>query len=297
MLLKEKARTLLLEDILVVSGLPPWSDAAVHYALGLARRHQARTHFAHATLTCFGANNGRFRWPEAMSLSTSSEMGEFVVPPKLRMLLEREEFDLVIVSCEQSANPTRPRNRMVRELLKTTDRPMLILGPGVPRRELLWTKIGKILYATDFSPQALAAAQHAFSWAQEHRAALVMLHIVEELGQASDCERQRLEEPFRKWMGELVPEELPLWCDLDQQVEFGNAGATIVSAALQQQPDLIVIGVSGFDGVDPSSLGQTAAQIIRRSPCPVLVVRDYMVKPVQVMRWVRQSRSAMAVAA
>jgi hypothetical protein len=49
MQMREKSARLLLKDILVVTKLPPWADAAWAYALGLAHEHRARLHVAHAT--------------------------------------------------------------------------------------------------------------------------------------------------------------------------------------------------------------------------------------------------------
>jgi nucleotide-binding universal stress UspA family protein len=187
-----------------------------------------------------------------------------------------------------------PLGGLATELLRASDFPVLLLGPRVLLRKLR-SEVATILHATDFSPPALAAAQHAFSWAQEYLARLMMLHVVEGVAAWNNEERLLLEEPFRKWMAELVPEQLLLCCELEQRVEFGTVARSIVRVASEQQADLIVLGLSGLEGADPTCIGETALQVIRQSLCPVLVIREYMTNqsPVDVPSD-RQSQAAVA---
>ncbi len=308
MKLLEKPAPLRLEDILVVTEFPPWADAAVPYALGLARERSARMHVAHAVSTHFfqritsmPAGSGfRRSWGDAMLTAASRQVlvEAHEIAPRLQAMIRRQDFDLAIVSVGQGGAAEPPLGKAAEAVLKASDCPVLLFGPDIPAGELPRSEPATILYATDFSPQAMAAAQHAFSWAQEYEAWLTMLHVVEGVGASTDHECVRLEEPFRKWMAELVPEELPLWCELEQRVLFGAVAPTIVGAAREIQADLVVIGHSGLDSGDQTILGQTALQVIRQAPCPVLVVREYMTKraPLEIARD-RRSRAASVAAA
>lgn len=273
----ERPARLSLTDILVVTELPPWADSAVPYALGLAEEHGARMHVVHGAAADIFENAmprcaGRFRnsWRDMLLRATGRQMlaKKQATASTLRASLEPQDFDLAVVSAGKAAS----------ELLQAADCPLVVLGPAIPAGEPPRSKPATILYATDFSPQALAAAQHAFSWAQEYEAWLTMLHVVEGVDMPTADERARLEEPFRKWMAELVPAELPLWCEVEQQVMFGSAAPCIVAVARDLQADLIVIGLSGLDGAEPAIPGKTALGIISQAECPVLVVRDYMRK-------------------
>ncbi len=56
-------------------------------------------------------------------------------------------------------------------------------------------------------------------------------------------------------------------------VEIGDARDGILHAAVETGADLIVIGSHGRRGVTRLVLGSVAEDIVRRAPCPVLVVR------------------------
>ena len=308
MKLLEKNQRLSLEDILVVTEFPPWADAALPFALILVREHGAKMHVAHTASTHFfqkvtnmpAVVGPRRAWRDVMASATARQVltDSREIAPTLRAMCQRRDFDLVIVSSPAAEAGEPAMDKAAEELLHAADCPVLVFGPGVAGYEPLRSEPATILHATDFSPQALAAAQHAFSWAQEYESWLTMLHVVEGIGAWTDPERARLEEPYRKWMIELVPGELPLWCEVEYRVSFGVAGRAIVWAARELQADVIVLGLSGLDGADATRAGSTVLEVIRQAPCPVLVVRDYMKQPapLEIARD-RRSRAIQAVAA
>jgi len=53
----------------------------------------------------------------------------------------------------------------------------------------------------------------------------------------------------------------------------GHGGDEIAKAVLKTGHDLVVMGTSGWRGVDKALLGSTAERVIRDAPCPVLVVK------------------------
>jgi nucleotide-binding universal stress UspA family protein len=308
MQLKEKPAPLQLEDILVVTEFPPWADAAVPYALTLAREHRARMHVAHAASPHFlrkvaslpGDGGFRQSWRDTMLAATARQvlLDTEEIAPQLRAMMARHDFDLAVVSTGQEGIGEPSLGKAVKELLNTADCPVVVFGPGVAASEPPRSEPATILYATDFSPQALAAAQHAFDWAQEYQAWLTMLHVVEGIGPCPDHERMRLEKLYRKWMEELVPEEVPLWCEVDHRVLFGTAGSAIAESARELQADLIVLGLSGLDGAEAATPGRTVRQVIHEASCPVLVVREYMARraPLEFARD-RRSRAPVTIAA
>jgi nucleotide-binding universal stress UspA family protein len=54
----------------------------------------------------------------------------------------------------------------------------------------------------------------------------------------------------------------------------GQARASIVDAAAEWHPDLIVIGSHGWKGLDRVLLGSVSDAVVRRAPCSVEVVRE-----------------------
>lgn len=276
-----------LERILLVTDFPPWADVAVPYALGLARGHRAQMHVAHPVSSRMFRkvaqfpNGGTFREPWRDLVFGAAErqavMDTEVIGPGLRQIAGRHDFDLVVISTRQSVGG-EALGSALKHVFESAACPVMIVGPGVRGTDPPKTEPATILHATDFSPHALAAAQHAFAWAQEYQSWITMLHVVEGVSPWTDHERAQIEEPFRQWMRELVPEELPLWCEVEHRVEFGMAADTIVQSAEELTADLIVMGLAGMDGVGQSTLGGTAYKVVAHAPCPVLIVRDYVKK-------------------
>jgi nucleotide-binding universal stress UspA family protein len=57
-------------------------------------------------------------------------------------------------------------------------------------------------------------------------------------------------------------------------VAEGDAAAKIVETARRERADLIAMTTHGRSGVTLSYYGSVAAEVMRNSPCPVLVCRD-----------------------
>ncbi len=156
MKLLEKPKRLLLEDILVVTEVPPWADAALPFALSLVREHGARMHVAHAASTHFfqsvtnmPAGSGyRRSWRDAMANATVRQVlvDSHEIAPTFRAMCRSQDFDLVIVS-SPSAHAGEPAlSKAARELLNAADCPVLVLGPGIPAGELPRSEPATILH-------------------------------------------------------------------------------------------------------------------------------------------------------
>lgn len=289
MQLLENPSRVRLDKILLLTEFPPWADVAVPYALDLAREHRARMHVAHPVPThAFQKltqlpQGGAFRqsWRDLVFETAARQVvvDSDSMAARLRHMTERHDFDLIVVSFGRAEGTSkRALANTLEHVFKGADCPVLVIGPAVDSEIPPRTEPATILHAIDFSPHALAAAQHAFAWAQEYQSWLTLLHVVSGIGAWTEPERERLEAPFRAWMQELAPAELPVWCEVEHRVEFGNPGDRIVHAAEELHADLIVIGLTGMDAVTQDSPGGTALEVITRAPCPVLVAREYMKK-------------------
>jgi len=129
------------------------------------------------------------------------------------------------------------------------------------------------VYATDFSPESLAAAPFATSLAQEFQARLTLLHVIEKIGDLDPTSRpidhalQRLES--------LVPAEAGLWCSTKPSVQYGPPAERILQAALDCKADVIVLGVraaAGHLGAATHLPWATAHKVIAHAHCPVLTI-------------------------
>lgn len=140
--------------------------------------------------------------------------------------------------------------------------------------------IREILAPTDFSKVSERALQYALGVAEQFGAAITLLHAIEppvqyvepvapvpleyeriaksaEMAAARICEQAGLRSPVLR----------------TTVVRQGVAAEIIIDSARQLGTDLIILGTHGRTGVAQMLLGSTAEEVIRRSPCPVLVVR------------------------
>ena len=139
-----------------------------------------------------------------------------------------------------------------------------------------------ILYATDFSPSAVAALPYVKGLSNQYGATVHAVHvrfpstypivgpealpqIMEAAEQQAKFEKQQLDEMLTG-----VPH--------DVSIVEGELWPTITDKVREKSIDLIVIGTRGRTGVARAVLGSAAEEIFRRAPCPVLTVGPHISK-------------------
>jgi nucleotide-binding universal stress UspA family protein len=145
-------------------------------------------------------------------------------------------------------------------------------------------EVNRILCPLDFSEFSVRAYRHALSLAQHYRAKLIAQHTVEvwrhpsaSFAATADlydeyCQtlrgngKEQLKEFGKNYTYNEVQPELV--------VDEGTAADSILSFAQNQKSDLIVMGTHGLRGFDRLMLGSVTDRVMRRAPCPVLVVRE-----------------------
>jgi nucleotide-binding universal stress UspA family protein len=164
-------------------------------------------------------------------------------------------------------------------------------GPMIPN-------IQRILYATDLSQTARHAVRYACSIASKYGAKVTVLHVVpdllEELSSdaGTDISRQ-LENKGKDFnksevesakalirsrihqTSEEVIKEIPQ-CPLsegDILVKTGDSVKEIVSAAEEDNYDLVIMGTHGHGKLEETIIGSVAHGVISKCSRPVLVVR------------------------
>ena len=142
--------------------------------------------------------------------------------------------------------------------------------------------IHRILHPTDFSDLADDAFGYALGLARRTGAALHVVHIVE--GREDYAAVTHLtthdEEALLIQLRERANEHLGLLSSEERDnlemvytlAEGKHAAPAIIEHADRRQADVIVLGTHGRRGLRHLLLGSVAEEVIRRAPCPVLVV-------------------------
>ena len=140
--------------------------------------------------------------------------------------------------------------------------------------------IRKILAVTDFSPCADEALLHALEMARRFDASLTLLHVysipvfemppgiivagsTEMIDGLVRGAREALEERRR---GADRP--------IDVQLVEGMPFIAILQAATEGKYDLLVLGTHGRTGMKHLVFGSVAERVVRKAPCPVLIVHE-----------------------
>ncbi|HEY3497285.1 MAG TPA: universal stress protein [Polyangiaceae bacterium] len=146
----------------------------------------------------------------------------------------------------------------------------------------------EVLVALDFSDGSRAALEQAAFIAKQTRAGLHALHVwqvpefVPPNARANDASTlaKAVETQARRDLDSFVFDARASGIAIDQAfTECGLPSAVIVEVAKRGAYELIVLGTHGRTGIAHALLGSVAERVLRRAPCPVLVVRADAPKP------------------
>ena len=140
----------------------------------------------------------------------------------------------------------------------------------------------KILTPTDFSEHSELALDTAMDLAPPG-GTVVLCHIIDDapltygyVGVAVPTQDMlsRLAQEAEKDLQGFKPHVSKPEVLLERRVVHGNPYLEIVRLAEEESVDLIVMGTHGRSGLKHFFIGSVAEKVLRKAPCPVLVVRE-----------------------
>lgn len=177
------------------------------------------------------------------------------------------------------AKPTHHPGEVTFELGRR-DEPLMAAATEAARHPPF--KLKEILVPIDFSECSLKALQYALPLAREHGAAITLLHVVNPVylaGELGGTDYPSLEAEMRasadKELSRLVVDEIHGDVPADTRLCAGSPETNIIAVAKSLPADLIVIATHGRTGLKHLFLGSVVEHVVRRAPCPVLVVREH----------------------
>jgi nucleotide-binding universal stress UspA family protein len=241
----EAGKRIVLNHILFATDFSPHSNAALPYALAIARQYGARLFGAHVVPSEDYLFTAPDLWPAHLQEEKQLEQevigrlddqlrgvqhealfGVGDVWKALSRLIGEHDIDLLVVGTHGRTGARKLLMGSIAEkIFRQAACPVLTVGPNVVRQPKSVAEFNQILLATDFGGESAAAAPYAISLAQEHQARLSLLHVLErphvgtvDLESNSDFLVRRLQE--------LVPKDAEMWCHPEYFVQFGPpAGA------------------------------------------------------------------------
>ncbi len=295
MRLMEASTRISLEHILFATDFSPGSDAALPYAVSIARRYNSKIYLVNV----IAPESPEFVPPVA--LYSTHELADQYAQEQLERIsvrlhgiphyvvlrhgdvwevlseiIQKNDMDLLVMGTHgRSGFRKMLMGSLAEEVFRQAPCPVLTIGPKVCVQPRSTVELGNILYATDFSHESRTAAAYALSLAQEHEAHLTLLHVIENLDGNGSSKPEKAAEALHR-LKTLVPAESELWCSPEFVVECGAPVDRILEAADKQQADLIVLGArraSGSFPIEAHLPTGTAQKVVSQSKRPVLTVR------------------------
>ncbi|HXQ26058.1 MAG TPA: universal stress protein [Candidatus Acidoferrales bacterium] len=284
-----------LKTILFATDFSPAANSALPYATDLASRFGAKFVMVHAKEPPnYALPPDAWRTPDdateagiqelknalaksSPKIESEFRIGEGQAWQVIESVVEQGDIDLIVVGTRGRTGAGRLLlGSQAEEVVRRASRPVLTVGPHSKAQGARDGKLTNVLYATDFSPEALAAAPYAISLAEEHEARLTLVHIIEKPRVGDLVQPVELVSSSANLLRDLVPEEAKFWCEPQCVVEEGEPAEKILEIAGRVGASLIVLGVRkplGVPGAATHLPIATVHKVIAQAACPVLTVR------------------------
>jgi universal stress protein A len=140
-------------------------------------------------------------------------------------------------------------------------------------------ELKNILVPLDFSDFSLKALRYAVPFARQFGATLTLLHVVELPAYTPELPNPPAflpedDEAVTSQLETIRQAEIPEDLNVNTIVCHNFVFDGILNAAREIPADLIVTTTHGRTGLMHLLIGSTAESVVRKAPCPVLVVRD-----------------------
>src|ERR1035437_3584915 len=222
-----------LKNILYATDFSPTAESALPYVLGLAKRFGAKVHALHVRFPATYPVVGPEGMPQAMEAAEEQAKQESKQLHELLAGLPHEVFisegdiwttindtvrqkkiDLIVIGTRGRTGIGRALlGSVAEEIFRRAPCPVLTVGPHVSKDTERRLEMKEILYATDFSPESLAALPYATSLAQENQARLTLLHVIGEPKVGELVHPEQYVDSTLRQLQKLVPSDVELWCE------------------------------------------------------------------------------------
>lgn len=281
-----------LDNILFATDFSPASEKAGLYVKALAKRYASRVQLVHVVdlsaayqapdagicVNCFreGGDKGLANLKDdlashgikanAILREGTDTAGEILEAAK------DKSIDLIVSGTRGQEGLARLAfGSMAEQLIHRAEYPVVTVGPNVtpPQPSGIFRRI---VYATDFSPEATKAAVFALSFAQDSGAHIYLCHVLPPSDRRYQIDSQKLEAKYTAALQRLVSDIACEWCEPECILEHGYAADGVLLLARRVEADLIVLGTRRFSHWFDGWKAGIAYEVIRAAICPVLTV-------------------------
>ncbi len=143
--------------------------------------------------------------------------------------------------------------------------------------------ISKILVPIDFSDYSKNALKYAADFAQNFKAKIYLIYVIEPVIYPADFSIGQVTIPTpdvdmnaraQSELDSLARSFVESSIEVETIIKSGKPFVEINETASEKDIDLIIIATHGHTGVEHLLFGSTAEKVVRKAPCPVLTLRE-----------------------
>ena len=188
---------------------------------------------------------------------------------------ETERADLIVVATRSKAQLKRVFvGSTVEELIRQAPQPVLTVGPHVAAAADGPLEFRRIVYATDFTPEAEKAAQAALLFAGHGAANIYLCHVMNRQADPEEAAAQRnvRENDVRENLERLMAASSLGAYGCELEIAYGAPAESILALAEKVKADLIVMGPRKHSFWLTHVKRGVTLEVLARATCPVLTV-------------------------
>jgi nucleotide-binding universal stress UspA family protein len=159
------------------------------------------------------------------------------------------------------------------KILLTVHCPTLSVGTHVRGGVDLNLKLKEILYCSDFTPEAAAAAPYALNLGKQFDVPVDVCQLASTPFKQGPKSAQKLAEDYCEALRRILPETADRWCTPAFHLEHVLELNQILKRAEAETAGLIVLGVRAESQLGRHLHTSFAYQLLTRAACPVLSIR------------------------
>jgi nucleotide-binding universal stress UspA family protein len=290
-----------IKNVLFLTDFSGPSEAALPFVASIARGHQARVYTLHVltpapyiytptelTAAAIEAEEEAARASiQRVESQLAGVWNESIVEcgievwMAVQQAIKDHNIDLIVLGTHGRTGADKfLLGSVAEEIFRRSPVPVLTIGPGVRSSAHTGGHFHRVLFASDFTPAALAAGPYAVSFAKDNNAQLVIMHVMRLPRNSNGNNKRQFELSVAEaihQLYEVVPQDAGLSHRPEVCVEYGEPAERIVQNAKQRGVDLIVLGVrdaAGRLGAATHLERATAHKVVAHAACPVLTVRS-----------------------
>ncbi len=159
------------------------------------------------------------------------------------------------------------------KILLSAKCPTLTVGAHVLSGVDLKLHLDEVIYFSDFTPEATAAAPYAVFFGKEFDAPIEVCQLLPAIAENNERLKMDLADDYCKSMARVLGASNSEWCAPAFQLDHGMEIDQIIERAQRQNAGLIVLGVRTASQLGRRLHSSFAYNLLAKATCPVLSVR------------------------